>query len=84
MARRIINIGSSVNKGDGDALRFAFDKVNDNFEELYTADSNTNAETLSYTPTTSSDWSSPAPTTTAEALDRLAVVIKALNGGTGA
>jgi hypothetical protein len=35
MAQQTINIGSGVNKGDGDALRTAFDKVNDNFNELY-------------------------------------------------
>ena len=35
MAQQTINIGSGVNKGDGDALRTAFDKVNDNFTEVY-------------------------------------------------
>jgi hypothetical protein len=35
MARQIINIGTSPNKGDGDPLRSAFDKINDNFAELY-------------------------------------------------
>jgi hypothetical protein len=29
-----INIGSSANDGTGDQLRTAFDKVNDNFDEL--------------------------------------------------
>ena len=38
MAQQTINIGSSPNKGDGDPLRTAFDKINDNFDELYTAD----------------------------------------------
>ena len=38
MAQKNINIGTSANKGDGDPLRTAFDKVNDNFDELYTAD----------------------------------------------
>jgi len=37
MARQTINIGSSPNKGDGDPVRVAFDKVNKNFEELYAA-----------------------------------------------
>lgn len=40
--------------------------------------------TVKYYPTTSSDWSAPAPTTVGEALDRLATVVKALNAGTGA
>ena len=35
MARQIINIGTSPNKGDGDKLRDAMDKVNDNFIEVY-------------------------------------------------
>ena len=37
-----------------------------------------------YVPSTPSDWTSPAPTTTIEAIDRLASLIKTLNGGTGA
>ena len=35
MAKQIINIVSSANKGDGEPLRTAFDKINDNFSELY-------------------------------------------------
>jgi hypothetical protein len=35
MAQQTINIGSRPNSGDGDPLRTAFDKVNDNFNELY-------------------------------------------------
>ena len=37
MAKQSINIGSSANDGTGDSLRSAFDKVNDNFNELYGA-----------------------------------------------
>ena len=37
MAKQTINIGTSPNKGDGDPLRTAFDKINDNFDELYSA-----------------------------------------------
>jgi hypothetical protein len=40
--------------------------------------------TITYTPATASDWSGAAPTSIQEALDRLAAVVKALNGGTGA
>jgi hypothetical protein len=75
MAKQTINIGTSENKGDGDPLRVAFDKVNDNFDELYN---------LSYTPANTTDWSGAAPTTIAAAIDRLAVVVKALNNDTGA
>ena len=35
MAQQTINIGSSANDGTGDPLRTAFDKINDNFNELY-------------------------------------------------
>ena len=34
MAIKVINIGTSANKGDGEPLRTAFDKINDNFSEL--------------------------------------------------
>lgn len=37
MAQQTINIGSSANDGTGDPLRTAFDKINDNFDELYGA-----------------------------------------------
>ena len=33
---KIIDLGTSPNKGDGDPLRTAFTKINDNFTELYT------------------------------------------------
>ena len=42
MARQNINIGSSANDGTGDPLRTAFDKINDNFVELYGSDNNIN------------------------------------------
>ena len=40
--------------------------------------------TISYTPGTPSDWTSPAPTSIEAALNRLAAVVKVLNGGVGA
>lgn len=36
MAQQTINIGATANDGTGDQLRTAFDKVNDNFVEVYT------------------------------------------------
>lgn len=39
MAQQTIGIGSSANDGTGDPLRTAFDKVNDNFDELYSTGS---------------------------------------------
>ena len=35
MAKKTVNIGSSANDRTGDSLRAAFDKINDNFDELY-------------------------------------------------
>ena len=43
MAKQTVNIGTSENKGDGDPLRTAFQKINENFDELYTG--SFNAET---------------------------------------
>ena len=37
MAKQTINIGTTANDGTGDQLRSAFDKCNDNFDELYTS-----------------------------------------------
>jgi len=42
MARQSINIGSSANDGTGDPLRTVFDKINDNFVELYGTDNDIN------------------------------------------
>lgn len=35
MPQQIINIGTSPDSGDGDTVRVAFDKVNQNFTEVY-------------------------------------------------
>ena len=35
MAKQTINIGTVANDGTGDAIRDSFDKVNDNFDEIY-------------------------------------------------
>ena len=40
MAKQTIDIGSSPNKGDGEAIRSAFKKINENFDELYQANTN--------------------------------------------
>lgn len=36
MAKQTVNIGTSANSRDGDSLRIAFNKINENFAELYT------------------------------------------------
>lgn len=41
MTRQVINIGTDPNDGTGDNLRLGADKINDNFEELYTLQSET-------------------------------------------
>lgn len=74
MAKQTINIGTSANKGDGDPLRTAFNKINENFTELYSD--------VMYTPDDATHWADPAPTTFAEAIDRLAAAVYALNSGT--
>lgn len=35
MPQQVINIGGAANDGTGDPLRIAFDKINDNFSEIY-------------------------------------------------
>lgn len=42
MAKQTIFLGTQANDGTGDSLRLAFDKVNDNFDEVYTAIDNIN------------------------------------------
>lgn len=151
MVQKIIGLGVP-DKGNGDPLRTAFSKVNDNFAELYNSVSavvvvgataptapgvgdlwwnsvdgrmyvyygtawvdaspvdgagisSTNelvngahtvslgsdgkltlpaGGTVSYTPTTATDWDGTAPTTIQAAIDRLAAAFKILNSGTGA
>lgn len=38
MAQQTVNIGAAANDRTGDPIRTAYDKVNDNFTELYAAD----------------------------------------------
>jgi hypothetical protein len=44
MAKQIINIGTSPNDGTGDPLRTAFQKTNENFDELYEVSANSLTE----------------------------------------
>lgn len=37
MAKQTVNIGTTANDGTGDQLRDAFDKLNDNFNDIYAA-----------------------------------------------
>jgi len=47
MAKQTVNIGTTANDGTGDQLRDAFDKLNDNFDEVYAG---TATVAQSYTP----------------------------------
>jgi len=35
MSKKTIELGSSPNSGNGDPLRLAFEKINENFDEVY-------------------------------------------------
>ena len=37
MTKQVVNLGASANDGTGDPIRIAFDRVNDNFNEVYNA-----------------------------------------------
>ena len=59
MAKQIINIGSSEQAGDGESLRSAFDKINDNFDEVYardTSDFDGDYNSLTNKPTIPTDY----------------------------
>jgi hypothetical protein len=46
MTKQTINLGTGELTGDGESIRSAFIKVNENFTELYDRDINTDAQTL--------------------------------------
>ena len=48
MAQQVIGIGSAANDGTGDDLRDAFDKINDNFGEIYTELGGTSLSNISF------------------------------------
>ena len=67
MAKQNINVGSSANDRSGDSLRSAFQKINSNFTELYTAlglnaDTNLNIGAFEFTGSTMSTTDSSAIT----------------------
>jgi parallel beta-helix repeat protein len=68
MAKRDINIGSGPNTKDGDTVRNAFDKVNQNFTELYSAigldDGSLNIDSLQFSGSTISTTDSSNVTIT--------------------
>lgn len=51
MSKQTINIGTTANDGTGDPIRTAFDKTNDNFDELYAGVTGITTSTLTaFTP----------------------------------
>jgi len=59
MTKQVINVGTAANDKKGDSLRAAFQKVNTNFTELYTAlginaDGNLNIGAFEFTGSTMS------------------------------
>ena len=52
MAKQTVNLGSSANDGTGDPLRTAFDKINDNFDELYLYSTATSGNNITITANT--------------------------------
>jgi len=66
MAKQTIGIGSSANDGTGDTIRTAFDKSNDNFNELYNVAGNLTLSALGSGTSFSLDFST-ATTFTATA-----------------
>lgn len=88
MTKQIINIGSTANDRSGDSLRASFDKVNQNFTELYDAMSadvqipvqtNNSGKYLTTNGTTLSWGEVTVPTDIAELTDNTGL----LGGGTG-
>ena len=49
MAKQSLNIGTTANDNTGDTLRSGGDKINDNFNEIYTALGNNTALSISLT-----------------------------------
>lgn len=54
MARQVINVSTVPNDRNGDPLRVAFTKVNENFEELYNNSLVSNS--ITWTPDTGNGW----------------------------
>ncbi len=75
--QRLVQSGNSALVGDG--TNDAKSAVTRALVEF--AQNPDQAGQLSYTPGTPADWDAPAPTTVAEALDRLATAVEGLLGG---
>jgi len=70
-----VHFGNATSGNDG---------VNVNSSLIYNPADNLLTSNLKYTTADASQWNNTAPTTVDDALDRIAAVVKILNGGTGA
>ena len=52
MAKQTVNIGTNQDDGTGDVLRDAFNKINQNFDEVYTELGGTSLSGLNFSGTT--------------------------------
>lgn len=59
MAQEIINIGTLPNDGEGDPLRVAFGKINNNFSSLFSTATTTNESNTSGTTANQVIWQTP-------------------------
>ena len=59
MAQEIINIGTLPNDGEGDPLRVAFGKINNNFSNLFATTTNTLESITSGTSANQVIWETP-------------------------
>lgn len=82
MAKQLINIGTTANDGTGDTIRVAFDKVNDNINELYPIHKDVTTQTLTGTTAETILASFEIPANTLQAGDTLVISATCSKTGT--
>lgn len=78
------NCGFTIERGSANNVSLIWNETTDKWQISNTLQSYSNIAVETYSAATPSDWSAPAPTTISAAIDRLATLVKTLNGGTGA
>jgi hypothetical protein len=79
MTKQVINIGTRPNSKDGDAIRDAFNKVNQNFNELYDRESSIEISEVNWDIVTNKPT---IPTDISQLTDNLGILIDSFDGGT--
>jgi hypothetical protein len=79
-----VNAGITINRGNAANVNLIWNETTDKWQISDANGTFANVAIEFYTPTVPSDWNATPPTTTAEAIDRLAALVKILNSGTGA